>query len=144
MIHYIITFKVVKKQENRKTEKTGSKTCAKYAVNCVNKEMGVGELPCVYVRSTQEGHTHTRTHTAHTYCVHTLCTRAHTEHTHTSDRAPPREQRTPVGSLTAGWCVWFLLEAFAFYLTGLIGRAAPSPPPAFSHTLKGHFCLASR
>ena len=43
MIHYIITFKVAKKQENRKTEKTGSKTCAKYAVNCVNKEMGVGE-----------------------------------------------------------------------------------------------------
>ena len=63
MIHYIITFKVVKKQENRKTEKTGSKTCAKYAVNCVNKEMGVGELPCVYVRSTQEGHTHTQGHT---------------------------------------------------------------------------------
>ena len=62
MIHYIITFKGAKKQENRKTEKTGNKTCAKYAVNCVNKEMGVGELTCVYVKSTQEGHTHTRTH----------------------------------------------------------------------------------
>ena len=45
-----------------KVEKTGNKTCAKYAVNCVNKEMGVGELTCVYVKSTQEGHTHTRTH----------------------------------------------------------------------------------
>lgn len=43
-------------------EKTGSKTCAKYAVNCVHKEMGVEELTCVYARSTQEGHTHTQGH----------------------------------------------------------------------------------